>query len=155
MTIDPGLIFHTGIAVADMAQAQDLYARSLRVEWAPVHRYRPLPLWIAGQGWCDVEIDAVYSRHGPHRLELIKGPKGSFYDPALMRSVSHTGIWATNVGDEVERLTGIGWRVMAAKGSPQERYGNMAYVTDPAGGMVLELVGRELQPMLEAWFAET
>lgn len=30
----------------------------------------------------------------------------------------------------------------------------MAYVTDAAGSIVLELVGRELQPMVEAWFTE-
>lgn len=150
--IDPAAIFHTGIAVSDMAQAQAFYARTLGVEWAPVHHYRPLPLWIAGQGWRDVEMDAVYSRHGPHRIELIAGTSGSFYDPALMRTPTHTGVWVDSVGDEVDRLTALGWEVVAAKGSPEERHGNMAYVT--AGGVVLELVGRELEPMLTAWFSE-
>ncbi|MEE4453702.1 VOC family protein [Novosphingobium resinovorum] len=150
--IDPAAIFHTGIAVADMAAAQDFYARSFGVEWAPVHCYRPLPLWIAGEGWREVAIDTVYSRRGPHRLELIQGPKGSFYDPAAMRTATHTGIWVDDVGNEVERLATLGWRVLAAKGSPQERFGNMVYVTD--GGPVFELVGRELEPMLTAWFSE-
>lgn len=152
MIIAPELIFHTGIAVACIQEAKVFYEATLAVEWAPVHQYRLLRLWVAETGWCEVEIDAVYSRHGPHRMELIQGPKGSFYDPALMQTPSHTGIWAQDVGIAVERLTGLGWSVLAAKGSPAERYGNMAYVTND--GFVLELVGRELQPMLEAWFVE-
>ncbi len=152
--IDPTAIFRTGIAVPDLEAAQRFYAESLGVEWAPVHHYKPLSLWLPGQGRIEVELRAVYSRAGPNRLELIEGTKGSFYDPATMATPLHTGLFVDNVGDEVVRLSALGWRLMGSKGSPERHYGNMAYMGHPTENLVFELVGRELEPMLEAWYVE-
>lgn len=152
--IDATAIYHSCIAVTDLAAAQRFYTRSLGVEWAPVHHYRPLVLHRPGEGRIDVEIAAVYSRHGPHHLELIQGAAGSFYDPATMTTPQHTGVWVGSVGDEAVRLMALGWRLLASKGAPEAHCGKMAYVARPTENLVIELVGRELQPMLTAWFAE-
>lgn len=152
--IDATAIYHTGIAVNNLEAAQRFYEQSFGVAWAPVHHYKPLRLWLPEQGQVDVEIRAVYSRHGPHHIELIEGAKGSFYDPATMRTPLHTGLWVDSVGDEIRRLVPLGWKVLASKKPPEAAYGNMAYLTHPTENLVFELVGRELEPMMKAWFVE-
>jgi hypothetical protein len=152
--IDYRSIYHTGIAVRDMASAQREFEQALGVEWAPIHVYDPLRLWTPG-GWIAVRIEAVYSREGPHHLELIQGEKGSIYDPDAIEDAKHIGVWVDSVGQEAERMIGLGWTVTAARNSPEKGYGHMAYLRPPqAGWPVIELVSVELKPMLEAWYVE-
>lgn len=147
-------VYHTGFAVADLEAAQRMFSDALGVEWAPIHLYEPLRLWTPGDGWIEVRIRVSYSRPSPHQLEVIEGPRGSFFDPALMADARHLGVWTDEVGADAERLLGLGWRILGAKGSPEQLYGDMAYLAPPAPGPVIELVSTRLRPMLLAWFDE-
>jgi hypothetical protein len=147
-------VYHTGFTVTDLKVTQAALTAALGVEWAPVHLYQPLPLWRPGTGWTEVHMRVSYSRPGPHQLEIIEAPEGTFYDPAHPEDNRHLGLWTDDLGGEVNRLTAIGWEVLCAKGTPDQGYGTMAYVRPPGAGLVLELVSTELRPMLEAWFTE-
>ena len=152
--IDPTAIFHTGIAVRDIRSAQREFEQSLGVEWAPIHHYDPLRLWTPS-GWTAIKIEAVFSRHGPHHLELIQGERGSLYDPDVIADAMHIGIWVDAVAPEARRLEDLGWSVIASKSSPNQGYGTTAYLQPPRPGWpVIELVSTELRLMLESWYSE-
>jgi catechol 2,3-dioxygenase-like lactoylglutathione lyase family enzyme len=152
--LDVNRIYHTGFVVPDMAAARALWTQATGVRWAPVHLYNPLRLWSPKGGWTEVQIKVCYSRPGPHQLEIIEGPKGTFYDPARMEDNRHLGLWTDDLGAEVERLLASGWQLLCAKGTPEERYGTVAFMKPPIPGPVLELVSMEMRPMLLAWFDE-
>jgi catechol 2,3-dioxygenase-like lactoylglutathione lyase family enzyme len=153
--LDIDRIYHTGFAVPDLAAAQAMFTKALGVRWAPVHVYDPLRLWRPNIGWTEEYLRVSYSRPGPHQIEVIETPKkGSFYDPARPQDNRHIGLWVDDVGGEVERLLAEGWQLLCAKGSPEERYGNMSYMRHPSFGPVLELVSVEMQARLLAWFNE-
>lgn len=152
--LDARNIYHTGYPVSDMETAQRTLTEAIGIEWAPVHVYDPLRLWQPGLGWSDVRIRVSYSRPGPHQLELIEGPPGSFFDPDVMPGSRHLGMWAEDLGNEVERLLAGGWQLLCAKGAPEDRYGDMAYMRAPKSGPTVELVSTTLRPMLLAWFVE-
>lgn len=149
-----GSVYHTGFTVPDIEAAKAMLTAAMGVEWAPTHVYDPLPLWRPGIGWTKEFIRVAYSRPGPHQLEVIEAGPGSFYDHTRPQDNRHLGLWTDDLGNEVERLLGLGWTLLCAKGEPAERYGTMAYMRPPAPGPVLELVSTELRPMLLAWFDE-
>jgi hypothetical protein len=150
----PDAVYHTGFAVADLEATQAMMSAALGIAWAPVHIYDPLRLWRPDEGWIEVRMRAVYSRALPHQFELIQGEPGGFFDPATIADPRHVGMWTDDLGTETDRLLGLGWRLVAAKGSPRERYGTMAYLKPPSPGPMIELVSTELRPMLRAWLAE-
>lgn len=152
--LDHKRIYHTGFACHDIAKTQAELTDALGIEWAPIHYYSPLRLWRPGIGWTEEMMCASYSRPGPHQLELIQGAKGGFFDPDLMPSKRHIGLWTDELGAEVRRLLGLGWELLCAKGAPDDDYGTMAYMKSPTEGPTLELVSTELRPMLLAWFDE-
>jgi lactoylglutathione lyase len=152
--IDPSNFYHTGYAVKDLAVAQEWFENSLGLEFAPIHYYDPLRLWVPGKGWTEERIRVTYSRKGPHHIELLQGEPGGFYDPAVMRNTSHMGAWVEDVGVEVRRLLSMGWELLAAKGTPEEGYGEVTYLIDPMSNMVVELLSVLMKPRIFAWFDE-
>ena len=44
-----------------------------------------------------------------------------------------------------------GWRVLAAGASPEAGYGLICYLTPPSGGLVIELVSTDLEPVISEW----
>lgn len=152
--IDFRNIYHTGVIVEDLEAAQRFYTESMGVVWAPIHIYNPLTLWTPEQGMQEITLRVSYSREGPLHIELIEAVPGTFYDPATIADLKHIGVFMDNVGDEVERMTALGWTVIAARDTPEKRYGHMAYLLAPEGKMVVELVSTKIKPMLLAWFEE-
>ena len=98
-------------------------------------------------------VSATYSRTGPHHLELVQGPVGSFFDPALLPDARHIGVWVDDVAPEAERLCKAGWRVVGAGAAPDEGYGTICYLSPPTGGLLIELISIELEPMIAEWIA--
>lgn len=145
-------MFHTGRLVPDLAEAMALYGRSLNLQWAEPFTFDALPLWTPGEGLHHLRLEVTYSCAGPLHLEIQKGPAGSFYDPALS-SGEHTGFWVDSVPQAVARLEAQGWGVVAAGAAPQDGLGLFAYLRHPAGGMLVEVVSPDLQPVFAAWWA--
>jgi hypothetical protein len=153
--IDFQRIYHTGIVVDDVATAQRELGEALNLEWTPLRIFDPLPFWTPETGLQSIRVEAVYSRQGPHHMEIVKGPKGGFYDPANFPDGRHIGVWVDDLQAEIERLIAAGWKVLAAGAAPEDGYGVLAYLRPPTAGLVVELVSVALRPAIDEWLAET
>lgn len=149
--IDFQRLFHTGLLVPDLRQAMDHYGRALNLTWAKPFVFEALELWTPEQGVQRLRLEVTYSREGPQRLEIQRGPSGSFYDPAL-RSGFHLGVWVDELPGEVAAMQAQGWHAIAAGGAPAAGWGSFVYLQPPDGGLVVELVSTALRPTLERWW---
>lgn len=146
-------IFHTGIVVHDLQTAMSELGASMNLQWTQVRRFDPLPFWTPEKGLHDITVEAVYSKQGPHHLEICVGPKGSFYDPDVFPDGRHIGVWVDDLAAEMEKLLGLGWKICGAGGTPEQGYGVLAYVSPPTAGFVVELVSAALKPAIDDWLA--
>lgn len=145
-------IFHHGLIVDDIEVAMAHIGEASGVKWTAVRAFDPLPVWTPEGGRGEARLKVAYARSGPLRLELVEAQPGTPYDRLREVDRSHIGVWVDNVGDSVEQLCAEGWRILVAGASPRHRHGSMTYMMRD-GGPVIELVGRELVPMMEAWWA--
>jgi hypothetical protein len=145
-------VFHHGLIVDDIQSAMAKMGQEGGFEWTDVRLFDPLPVWSPEQGRGEAQLKVAYSRRGPIHMELIEATPGSPYDVLCGADPSHIGVWVDNVGDCVDELIAQGWRVLVAGTSDSRRYGSIAYVARDAGP-VIELVSRELEPMMNAWWA--
>ncbi|MFA7586546.1 MAG: VOC family protein [Novosphingobium sp.] len=151
-TVDFQRKFHTGLLVRDLPKAMEEYGAALGVTWATPYTFEALPLWTPERGLHHVRLNVTYSVEGPQHLEIQVGEKGSFYDPEL-GSGFHVGIWVDSLVDETNTLQADGWQVVAAGGAPEDGYGLFVYLQPPGGGLLVELVSTELQPVFASWWA--
>jgi predicted enzyme related to lactoylglutathione lyase len=145
-------IFHTGLLVRDLGAAMDHYGRTLNLTWARPFTFEALPLWTPKTGLQHLRLEVTYSIEGPQHLEIQVGPKGSHYDPGL-HSGFHVGCWVDDVRAEVTAMQREGWQVVAAGATPEDGWGTFVYLEPPGGGLTVEIVSIELQPMLQRWWA--
>lgn len=151
--IDLQRIHHTGMAVANIEQAQADLGRALGLEWAPVRDFDPLPFWTPEEGMHEVRVRATYSLGGPNHLELVQGT-GPFYDPERAPDARHIGLWVDDLAAEARHLLAEGWRVVAAGASPEDGFGLIAYMAPPIPGLLIELISTDLKPIIDDWLGE-
>ncbi|KPF92127.1 hypothetical protein IP81_08885 [Novosphingobium sp. AAP83] len=144
-------IFHHGTIVDNLEDAMADITCATGVTWSPIRAFDPLRVWTPEGGRGEAWLRVAYSRPGPIRFELVETPKGTPYDVLRTGDNSHIGVWVDNVGDALDLLCAQGWQVLIAGASPRHRYGSMAYIRRE-NGPVIELVGKEIAPMLEEWW---
>jgi lactoylglutathione lyase len=145
-------IFHVGIRVPDIYQAMEEMGESLNLTWTEVVENPGQRIWTPQGGQQKVPLKFVYSCEGPQHLELLEGPKGSFWDGSEDSGVHHLGIWADDVKAETDRLIAHGWDLLGSAKSPEEGYASMAYLAPPSGTIV-ELVTSANKPRFDRWYA--
>ena len=145
-------IFHHGMIVDNIELAMAEISRATGITWSPVRAFEPLRVWTPEGGSGEARLKVAYSRAGPIRLELVETAPGSPYDVLRTGDKSHIGVGVDNVGDALEELCPQGWQLLVAGASPRHRHGSMAYIRRD-DGPVIELVGREIMPMLAQWWA--
>jgi len=145
-------VFHTGLLVHDLEEGMAQYGEALNLEWAKPFTFEALPLWTPGTGLQHLRLEVTYSTRGPQHLEIMIGPKGSFYDPDLGIGFHHVGYWVDDVREEVQGMQHKGWSVVAAGDVPEEGWGTFVYLTPPGGGLVVEFVSTSLMPALNRWW---
>ena len=145
-------IFHIGIRVPDIYQAMEEMGESLNLTWTEVVENPGQRIWTPEGGQQEVPLKFVYSCEGPQHLELLEGPKGSFWDGSEDSGVHHLGIWADDVKAETDRLIAHGWDLLGSAKSPEEGYASMAYLAPPSGTIV-ELVTSANKPRFDRWYA--
>lgn len=139
--------YHAGIVsddpAATMAQLSDL----LGYEWG-----EPLGGTITvaqPDGDITVEMRMWYSTTTP-RLEVVQSHPGTVWSRADS-GVHHFGFWVDDVAAAITALEAGGYTFEAA-GKRPDGVPYWAYLASPAGPR-LEIVSRELQPMMERYFA--
>ncbi len=111
-----------------------------------------MPVWTPATGMQTVPLRYVYSCEGPQHIELLESAPGSPWHCGETPGVHHVGLWVGDVAVEVETVLAKGWTVALAGATPDDGYGNFAYV-QPPNGMLVELVNDDILPMFEQWWA--
>ena len=145
--------FHIGMAAEDIDQCCKQIGEDLNLDWLPIKSFDPLPFWTPEEGLREISVKATYSRQGPQRIEIVQGTS-IFYDPNRLPDSRHVGIWVDDLIDEATRLIDNGWIVLAAGDEPSAGYGTIAYLSPPFPGLMVELVSKQLEPMMNEWFSE-
>ena len=153
MSIALSETFHVGMAVEDIDQCCKQIGEDLNLDWLPIKSFDPLPFWTPEEGLREISVKATYSRQGPQRIEIVQGTS-IFYDPNRLPDSRHVGIWVDDLIQEATRLIDNGWIVLAAGDEPSAGYGTIAYLSPPFPGLMVELVSRQLEPMMNEWFTE-
>ena len=153
MSIALSETFHVGMAVEDIDQCCKQIGKDLNLDWLPIKSFDPLPFWTPEEGLREISVKATYSRQGPLRIEIVQGTS-IFYDPNRLPDSRHVGIWVDDLIEEATRLIDNGWIVQAAGDEPSAGYGTIAYLSPPFPGLMVELVSRQLEPMMNEWFSE-
>ena len=153
MSIALSETFHVGMAVKDIDQCCKQIGEDLNLDWLPIKSFDPLPFWTPEEGLREISVKATYSRQGPVRIEIVQGTS-IFYDPNRLPDSRHVGIWVDDLIEEATRLIDNGWIVLAAGDEPSAGYGTIAYLSPPFPGLMVELVSRQLEPMMNEWFTE-
>ena len=153
MSIALSETFHIGMAVEDIDQCCKQIGEDLNLDWLPIKSFDPLPFWTPEEGLREISVKATYSRQGPQRIEIVQGTS-IFYDPNRLPDSRHVGIWVHDLIEEATRLIDKGWIVLAAGDEPSAGYGTIAYLSPPFPGLMVELVSKQLEPMMNEWFSE-
>jgi catechol 2,3-dioxygenase-like lactoylglutathione lyase family enzyme len=128
-----GEVFHLGIRVVDLAEAQEELSSSLGVSWTDPQAVA-MQAWSADGGLRDCELTISFTREGPVHIELIHGSPGSYWDTALGGAgLHHVGVWVEDVAGVNEELVAKGWQVELAGAAPEDGYGSFTYIRSPAG----------------------
>ena len=147
MSIALSETFHIGMAVEDIDQCCKQIGEDLNLDWLPIKSFDPLPFWTPEEGLREISVKATYSRQGPQRIEIVQGTS-IFYDPNRLPDSRHVGIWVDDLKEEATRLIDKGWIVLAAGDEPSAGYGTIAYLSPPFPGLMVELVSKQLEPMM-------
>ena len=153
MSIALSETFHIGMAAEDIDQCCKQIGEDLNLDWLPIKSFDPLPFWTPEEGLREISVKATYSRQGPQRIEIVQGTS-IFYDPNRLPDSRHVGIWVDDLIEEATRLIDKGWIVLAAGDEPSAGYGTIAYLSPPFPGLMVELVSKQLEPMMNEWFSE-
>lgn len=150
--IDWSRTHHSGYPVADIEEGKRRFGHAMRLDWAPVRRFDPLPFWTPRRGSHEVVVLATYSRTGPHHVELIQGT-GDFFDPASGPDARHIGVFVDDLRAEAEHLLAQGWTTVAANAAPEDGFGSIAYLAARDPQFLVELISTDLEPALSEWIA--
>tara|TARA_B110000438_G_scaffold266995_1_gene281462 strand:- start:81 stop:569 length:489 start_codon:yes stop_codon:yes gene_type:complete len=144
-------VFHIGILVPNIYEAMEEMGESLNLTWTELVENHGQSIWSPENGQQSIPLKFVYSCEGPQHLEILEGSPGSFWDGKENPGVHHLGVWVDDVITETERLLALGWNLLGASKSPEEGYGNMAYLT-PSSGSIVEIVNSVHKPRFERWW---
>jgi catechol 2,3-dioxygenase-like lactoylglutathione lyase family enzyme len=144
-------MFHVGIRVPDIESAMEELGAELGVSWSSL-QHRDQRVWLPGEGPTTLELQFTYSAEGPHRVELLQGPRGSIWDGNDAPGVHHLGVWVDDVAGETEGFVKAGWTLEIAQQSPEDGCGTFSYVRSPSG-ILVEPVSSAAKPMFERWWA--
>jgi catechol 2,3-dioxygenase-like lactoylglutathione lyase family enzyme len=140
--------FHLGLVVEDFDAALAEFSTAFGYEWCDEIGGKLAVTLPAGE--TVVDFMCVYSRTTP-RLEIVRGIPGTLWAPPDGGGVHHVGYWSDDVGADCAGLAGRGYTVEASRiGSAGSAF---AFLRGP-GGVLVELVDRAAQPMLEKFWAD-
>jgi hypothetical protein len=139
--------YHVGIVADDPAATMAQLTRLLGYEWGDELGATITVGLPAGD--VEVEIRTWYSKTTP-RLEVVQSHPGTVWTRADS-GLHHAGFWVDDVAATITALEASGYAFEAA-GKLPDGTPYWAYLSGPAGPR-LEIVSRQLQPMMERYFA--
>ena len=148
-----GDVFHTGVLVSDLDDGMRRIGQTLGVTWT---RIGERELRVRGpDDTAVVRLRFVYSRQGPHRIELIESSPGSLWDPAhqhVSGGAHHLGVWCDDLVAGARELEAQGGVLLATLDVPGRELAGFSYHRMPSGELI-ELVDRRSSDVFTAWFS--
>ncbi len=139
--------FHVGIVVDDLestlAELSDLFGYRWCQEIGG-----PTPVRLP-TGERSIDLRFAYSMTAP-RLEIIRSVPGTLWVPSSGSPIHHLGYWSDDVAADAARLEARGYPAEAT-GTRPDGTPYWAYHRHP-GAPRIEIVTRDLQPMLERYW---
>lgn len=139
--------YHVGLVSDDPAATMSELTGLLGYVWAEAIG-GPVTVSLPG-GDMTVEIRAWYSVTTP-RLEVVQSIPGTVWSRADS-GLHHFGYWVDDVAAAIGALEARGY-AREAVGTMPNGQPYWAYLSSSAGGPRLEVVSRQLQPMMERYF---
>lgn len=137
--------FHIGLVVDDLAAAAAELSAVFGYEWCAETGAEVKVALPAGDTVLDLRN--VYSTTTP-RLELVRSIPGTLWEPGS--GVHHLGYWSDDVAADSAELARYGYEAEAVGERPD---GTPYWAFHRSGnGPLVELVSRELQPVLEQFW---
>lgn len=150
--LELGDVFHTGLLVADLDAGMREVGAAVGVTWTAVGD-RDVPVRTPA-GTSTVRLRFVYSRQGPHHIELIEAAPGSLWDPAhadAPAGAHHLGVWCDDLVAGADALEAQGGVLVATMDLPGRELAGFTYHRMPSGELI-ELVDRRQIDVFSAWF---
>jgi hypothetical protein len=140
--LHPGQLFHVGIVATDIDKAMAEMSVAQGVTWKGG---RPvlMDLTLFGEDR-SLEMRIAHTVQGPPHIELIQAAPNTPWDPARP-GVHHLCYWSDLPGPICRSLEAAGYERLL--GRPDADSG---YFQSP-GGMIVEIIGRELHDNLSTW----
>lgn len=142
--------FHTGLVTSDFDATLTALSELLGYKWAD-EIVVDQSVWTP-TGEMTVNLGFRYSRTIP-RLEVIREVPGTPWSATQGWAMHHLGYWSDDLGVDGEWLATSGF-VLEAAGVRPDGVRYWSYHRH-SGGLRIELVNRDLQSGLEAYFAGT
>jgi hypothetical protein len=140
--------FHVGLVVDDLAAAAAELSAVFGYEWCAETGTAAQVTLPSGDTVLDLKN--LYSTSTP-RLELVQSIPGTLWEPAPGSGVHHLGYWSDDVAEDSAELARHGYETEAVGRRPD---GTPYWAFHRGGtGPRVELVSRELQPLLEQFWA--
>jgi hypothetical protein len=140
--------YHVGIVADDPAATMARLTRLLGYQWCD-QLGATVTVGLPG-GDVTVEMRCWYSRTTP-RLEVVQAHPGTVWTRADS-GLHHVGYWVDDVAATISALEADGYAFEAA-GKLPDGAPYWAYLTSTGAGPRLEIVSRQLRPMMERYFA--
>ncbi|WP_327692812.1 VOC family protein [Streptomyces sp. NBC_00459] len=139
--------FHLGIVAEDFEGTLAGLSAAFGYEWC-AEIAGPLTVTLP-TGDAEVRLSCVYSRTSP-RLEILRSIPGTLWEALPGGGVHHVGYWSDDVAADCAGLAALGYTVEASRlGSAGSAF---AFLRG-SDGVLVELVDRAAQPMLEKLWA--
>lgn len=146
--------FHTGYVVPALEDAMEELSSMLGVTWTDIVE-QEMTVLAHGEP-LEVRQRLVYSRQGPHRIELLEQVPGTVWasvvDGAHTGAVHHLGIWVDDFVATSKALSEAGHPCVLTVRGRDDRPAAFAYHALSSGALV-ELVDARMRPGFEAWFS--
>jgi catechol 2,3-dioxygenase-like lactoylglutathione lyase family enzyme len=143
-----GSPYHVGIVVPDIDQAMATYGHLFGVEWGQ-RMGSTMAAELDGVPH-QLDLDAVYSKNGPVRIELCKEIPGTVWTAGA--GIHHIGFWCDDVVGAGARLIDAGYPLAAALFMDRSQPRFMALHRGPQG-LFVELVSSAIRPFMEPLWA--
>jgi len=150
MTASPPL-YHVGIIVPDITEAQVRLTEMLGVSWGPVIRMESVPYRDASGNDIELPTAMCYSTGEPC-LELVEEVPGTVWVRNEHSNLHHIGFWSDALGPHSERLTEIGCPLQLSGRAGDAAPATFAYHREDELGVRIELVDASMRDAMSALF---
>jgi hypothetical protein len=142
--LDPADLWHTGIVVDDLDAAKAELGEQLGLTWYE----GGASVRVTTDVGTSTETTAyALSKQGPHHVELGQSIPGTLWSASAPGHAHHLGYWVDDVVAASDRLLRHGSRRLASVAMTDDAPPMCAYHRT-ANGLIVEVVTREMRPML-------